>query len=235
MLSALLSPGVILKSVEPHIFSVFPDSDPVHQYDRSVVFYDRVIGNPVYNRLLWGYSISEFADFARAALSSETSGWVLDAGCGSLVFTAGTYANISERPVVMLDQSIQMLRAAKSRLIELRTEVPPNIVFLQGDVLQLPFRRESFSMVISMNVLHVLDEAEAMIDDLWKVLAPGGRLSVTSLILGRSVGDQYLRLLHRSGGIASPRDSRQVLAAFSEVGIPTSHYVRGNMMFIHSV
>lgn len=54
-------------------------------------FYDLVLCNRFYNRLVWGYSITDYASLTRDALES-TNGWVLDAGCGSLAFTAKTYA-----------------------------------------------------------------------------------------------------------------------------------------------
>lgn len=233
-LSDLCSPEVVLYSVEPHIFSVYPESRPVHHYDQNVPFYDRVIGNRFYNHLMWGYSISELLEFTRAALASRTSGWVLDAGCGSLVFNAGIYAGYNERPVLMLDESIQMLRAAKSRLLGLCGEVPSNVVFLQGDILQLPFRPRCFSTVISMSVLHVIEEMRLMIEELFSRLGEDGNLSLTSLVLGRSFGDRYLRYIYRSGGVASPRNPDQILRIFSQLGIPSDHYLRGNMLFIHS-
>jgi len=233
-ISGLLSPDVTLYSVEPHIFSVYPESEPIHHYDQNVPFYDRVIGNRIYNHVMWGYNISEFLAFTHSALLSRKSGWVLDAGCGSLVFTSEIYAEYSERPVLMLDQSIQMLRAAKSRLCGLCGEVPSNIVFIQGDILRLPFLQESFSTIISLSVLHVIEDMHSMIRELWKALDRGGNLSVTSLILGRSFGDRYLRYLHKLGGVASPRNWQQVLGIFSDIVIPTDHYVRGNMLFVHS-
>lgn len=235
MISELLLPGVALHSVEPHIFSVYPDSKPIHVYDQAVDFYDRVIGNSIYNRIFWGYSVSEFTDFIRMALASVGSGRVLDAGCGSLVFTAEPYSAYRDRPVVMLDQSIEMLRAAKSRLAKLCTGIPPNIVFLQGDILDLPFQPQSFITVVSMSVLHVLDDGRAMLGELTRVWDEAdGNLAVTSLVLGRAIGDRYLRFLRKKEGVADPRTAGEVVAFFSEMGLPTDHYVRGNMMFIHS-
>jgi ubiquinone/menaquinone biosynthesis C-methylase UbiE len=235
MISELLLPGVALYSVEPHIYSVYPDSKPIHDYDQAVDFYDRVIGNSIYNRIFWGYSISEFTDFIRAALVSAGSGRVLDAGCGSLVFTAEPYSTYRDRPVVMLDQSIEMLRAAKSRLAKLCTGIPPNIVFLQGDILDLPFQPQSFSTVVSMSVLHVLDDGRTMLGELTRVWEKeDGNLAVTSLVQGRAIGDRYLRFLRKKEGVADPRTAGEVAAFFSEISLPTDHYVRGNMMFIHS-
>jgi SAM-dependent methyltransferase len=234
MLSELLSPNITLYPVEPHLFSVYPESERAHDYDRAPAVYDSVIGNPWYNRLMWGYAISEYSSLVLPTLASATSGWVLDAGCGSLVFSAGVYADYRDRPMVMLDRSIEMLRAAKARLIRLNAYMPPNITFLQGDILELPFRPQSLSSVISMGILHVLDNAQGMVQELSRVLSPGGTLSVSSLVLGRWLGDRYLDVLHRAGGVAAPRTPADVLALFSGTGLATEHRVRGNMLFIHA-
>ena len=53
------------------------------------------------------------------ALSSSSAGNVLDLGCGSLAFTAKVYSQYTERPVVLVDQSLKMLRMAKSRIMKL--------------------------------------------------------------------------------------------------------------------
>ena len=91
--------------------------------------YDWVACNPIYNRLIWGYSIQIFAVIAREALRSSTKGNVLDLGCGSLAFTAKTHMQYSERPIVLVDQSLKMLSIAKSRLIKLNGKVPDHMVF----------------------------------------------------------------------------------------------------------
>ena len=235
MISELLLPGVALYSVEPHIYSVYPDSEPIHDYDQAVDFYDRVIGNLIYNWIFWGYSISEFTDFIRMVIARAGSDPILDAGCGSLVFTAEPYSAYRDRPVVMLDQSIEMLRAARSKLAKLCTGIPPNIVFLQGDILELPFQPQSFSTVVSMSVLHVLDDGRTMLGELKRVWdEENGNLAVTSLVLGRAIGDRYLRFLRKKEGVTDPRTAGEVVAFFSEMDLSTDHYVRGNMMFIHS-
>lgn len=232
MISELLLPGVALYSVEPHLYSVYQDSEPTHDYDQAVNFYDRVIGNSIYNRIFWGYSTSEFTDFIRAAVGSAASGRVLDAGCGSLVFTAEPYSAYRDRPVVMLDQSIEMLRAAKSRLAKLCTGIPPNIVFLQGDILDLPFQPQSFSTVVSMSVLHVLDDGRTMLGELKRVWdEEGGNLAVTSLVLGRAIGDRYLRFLRTKEGVADPRTAGEVVAFFSEMGLSTDHYGCSRLLY----
>ena len=79
---------------------------------------------------------------------------------------------------------------------------PPNIVFLQADILDLPFQPQSFSTVVSMSVLHVLKDGRAMLGELARVWdRDGGNLAVTSLVLGRAIGDRYLRFLRKKEGV----------------------------------
>ena len=99
---------VNLRLVEPHIYSIYPSGEDLSSYDKTFgTIYDLVGCNRLYNRLVWGYWTSEYHSLCFDALRSSPDGWVLDVGCGSLAFTAKTYANYSDRPVVLLDKSIQ--------------------------------------------------------------------------------------------------------------------------------
>jgi SAM-dependent methyltransferase len=232
-LATLMRDSSSLQAVEPHIYSVFPPGKRTYSYDSKAAIYDLVIGNRLYNRFMWGYGIEAFASFCHAALTSATDGWVLDAACGSLVFTAGVYAQYAERPVVLLDQSLQMLKAARTRLVKLTGSVPPNVVFLQGDIRELPFLPQRFQTIIALNVLHVLQDAEQMMRELESVLMPRGTISLTTLVTGRPRGDRYLRFLHRAGGVALPRGASQVLAAVEAGNLRvTGHEARGNMLLV---
>ena len=154
-LSEIILEDVKFRLIEPHIYSIYSQVENVGSYDRYGSIYDVVACNRLYNRLVWGYWTREFHCLALDALRSASDGWVLDAGCGSLAFTAGTYVQYSERPIVLLDQSMKLLRMAKARLTDLHGSVPPNMVFLHGDALELPFKPKSFTTIISMNLLHV--------------------------------------------------------------------------------
>ena len=113
--------------------------DRVFLINKFGTFYDLVACNPLYNRLIWGYATSKFASLADRALQSANDGVVLDIGCGSLAFTARTCSRYSDRPVVLVDQSLKLLRIAKSRLTRLNGQVPDNLIFLHADALQMPF------------------------------------------------------------------------------------------------
>lgn len=232
-LSALLSGSASLRLIEPHIYSVFSDIEISNPYDSPFGYiYDWVACNPLYNRLIWGYSVSRFASLAKDALNSSRDGSVLDLGCGSLAFTAKTYVQYSTRPVVLLDQSLRMLRIAKSRLMKLNGKVPDNMVFVHADALQLPFRQKSFQTIICQNLLHCLGDTKKLLIGLKNVLSEDGRMYFTTLVKGNRLGDKYLQALEDGGKLVS-RSIDQHQAVFEELGMSIRFDITGNMAFIY--
>jgi SAM-dependent methyltransferase len=191
--------------IEEGIYSVLKDASRAHQYDRKAALYDFLAGNRVYNRLLWGGSPDHYAAFARRADNSQPGGPVLDAGCGSLLFTAEAHLSCG-RTVVACDQSVDMLRRARKRLMKLKRLDNGAILLVQADLCDLPFRQNVFQTVLCMNVLHHYADAAALIRNLNQLLAATGQLYLTSLVLSdRLIGDAYLRLLHRQCWIVRPQ------------------------------
>ena len=158
ILSEIISEDVTLNLIEPNIYSVYGAVDMLGAYDKfgAATIYDVIACNRFYNRLMWGYSTKDYVSLGEEALTSSSEGWGLDLACGSLAFTAETYANTSNRPLVFLDQSLKLLRKGKSRLAKLRGNIPENIFFLHADALQLPFKANVFHTIIWLNLLHVL-------------------------------------------------------------------------------
>lgn len=232
-LSALLSKNVDLKLIEPHIYSVFSDIEVSNSYDSPFgSIYDWVACNPLYNRFIWGYSIAKFSSLAHDALTSSKNGNVLDIGCGSLAFTAKTYIQYSDRPVVLIDQSLKMLRIAKSRLIKLNGNVPDNMVFLHADALQLPFQQKSFNTIISQNLLHCLDDTKKLLIELKNILSEDGRMYFTTLVKGNRLADRYLKALADGGKLVS-RNIDQHRDVCEELGMSIKYDIDGNMAFIY--
>jgi ubiquinone/menaquinone biosynthesis C-methylase UbiE len=233
-LSEILLPDANLRLLEPQLYSLYgPGENFYSSYDRkgSLAFYDKVACSRLYNRLVWGYDIADYHTLCRAALNSSTAGWVLDAGCGSLAFTAETYASYTARPVVFLDQSINLLTLAKSRLANLHGGVPENVVFLHGDVLNMPFKPHSFGAIIAMNLLHVLSDIQGVLQKLREVLLDGGTMVFTTLIENNRLADKYLHMWARAGEVI-PRTAGQLLAEFAALDLPVESRIQGNMAFI---
>lgn len=230
-LSEIIPKDISLRLVEPHIYSLYPP-DKISSYDKFGGIYEVVACNRFYNRIVWGYWTSEYHSLCLDALESSTEEWVLDAGCGSLAFTAKTYLAYTERPVILSDQSIRMLRLAKSRLIKLNGTVPSNMVFLHGDVLQLPFKSQSFGTAIAMNLLHVIEDIKTMLKGLKSVLMERGSILFTTLLENNRFADKYLHKLGEAGYLI-PRSPDQMLSVFDELGMTVKCRIKGNLAFIY--
>lgn len=203
--------GRELREVEPGLYSVLDDRDEEQHYDRLAGVYDRLIGSRLYNRWMWGSDLGDYTAFAGAALRSATGSPYLDAGCGSMLFTAEVYRQ-AQRPVIAIDHSLEMLRRARARLQQSDGDIPANVVLIQADLHALPFQPASFSTVLSMGMLHLFEEGEAMLRAVRTVLLPRGRLYLNTLVLNQRWGDHYLRFLHRRGEVAALRTVEDVRA-----------------------
>ncbi len=231
-LSALLLENTILRSVEPGIYSVLPDNESGNEYDTQFGFiYDIVACNPIYNRLIWGYSVKIFPKIATDALRSSPEGNVLDLGCGSLAFTAKAYSQYAEQPVVLADQSLKMLRMAKSRLIKQNGKVPGNLVFLHSDALNLPFQENAFATIISENLLHCLDETSNLLRQLRNIISENGKIFFTTLVKSNRLADKYLQALADSGKLIyrTVADHKEI---FKRVGLAATYETNGNLLSI---
>ncbi|MBW2034285.1 MAG: class I SAM-dependent methyltransferase [Deltaproteobacteria bacterium] len=224
ILSAIIFKDVSLWLVEPNIYSVYSPGEMPGAYDSFGVstIYDLVACNRLYN----------WVTLCENALASSSEGWVLDIACGSLAFTAKFYANYSERPVVLLDQSLKLLRKGKSRLMKRNGKVPANMVFLHADALQLPFKGEIFRTIISLNLLHCLDDVKTVLKELKRVLTADGTAALTTLVRNKRWSDSYLNMLARSG-VVVPRSPGHLLSAFDDLDMPVKHQIKGNLAFIN--
>lgn len=206
-LKEVLAENCKVRPVEDDIYSVLPDDSSKHHYDRRATIYDLLVGTRLYNSVMWGSSPLDYVAFARQAVTSCTDGRFLDAGCGSLLFTAPTYLEAG-RQVIAFDQSIAMLRRARKRLLKLAGSMPSHISLLQADLSDLPFRPASFRTVLCLNVLHQFADATTLLPNLEKLLTDGGQLYLTSVIVNnRFIGDRYLNALYSTGEFVRPRSS----------------------------
>ena len=194
-------------------------------YDRHAAIYDRLIGSPLYNRLVWGTSTDEYSAFAREALASGT-GPFLDAGCGTAVFTAEAYS-ATDRELVLTDLSEGMLARARERV--------PRAEHVVADLFALPFAPGRFGTVACFAMLHVLDEPWRALEALRPHVAPGGAFFASMLVADRRFGARYMKLLRRRGEFGPPRTEAELLDAAREVFGPGAHVTRhGSMAYLRA-
>ena len=240
MLREVVAGGRTLRPVGGGIYSALAGDAGGRGYDRRAAVYDAVVGTGVYNRVMWGASPRDYEAFARGAFASAGGGLLLDAPCGSLLFSARAYAESAESVcgVVAVDQSLGMLRRARARLLGAAGAAPENVVLVQADLEDLPFRAASFDAVLCMNVLHLYSgDAPALVSNLGGLLKDGGRLYLTSLVHGgRPVGDNYLRLLHRAGEFVRPRGEDELRGLLEKsLGHKVDCETKGNMAYATAV
>ena len=232
-LSEIISEDISLNFVETDIYSVYSVGDSPGAYDSigASTIYDVVACNRFYNRFMWGYSIKEYAALCEDRLAASSEGWVLDLACGSMAFTEEIYANCSNRPVVFLDQSLKLLRKGKSRIEKLKGSISENMFFLHADALQLPFNDNVFNTVISLNLLHCIDDVNTALKEIKRVLTASGNSAITTLVKGNRWSNRYLDMLAASGALVS-RSFDEILSAFNDMEMHVTHKIQGNLAFI---
>jgi SAM-dependent methyltransferase len=136
------------------------------------------VWRPVGARLamgLGGPDTDEEHRMALSALAISPGDRVLDVACGPGNFTRD-FANAAgdEGLVVGLDASLTMLETA------VRQTATTNVAYLRADAADLPFRDACFDAVSCFAALYFIEEAERALEEIVRVLAPGGRVALLS-------------------------------------------------------
>jgi ubiquinone/menaquinone biosynthesis C-methylase UbiE len=226
-----LMKDVQLDEVDEGIFSCLGKAERQSDYDSKVGAYDLVVGNRFYNRIVWGNWPANYRDFCRQALASTPGGIYLDAGCGSLVFTASVYAEADNKLIVLMDRSLGMLARGRDRIRKLRGSVPDNIRFLQGSIFDLPFREHVFDSVASYGVLHIFDDKTGMLGEMERVKRNSGQLFFSSLVGNNALGRKYLEILKKAGEVAECHSSESLARMLSATPFRYRIDTIGNMAY----
>lgn len=113
------------------------------------------------------FSITDIFQTYNKSLDNIIGKKVLDMGCGSGRFTFGL-AKIGAKEVIGIDKDITTAEKnqEKAKL--------PNLKFIKGDVLKLPFEDETFDFVWCKGILHHRGNIDKGLDELSRVLKQGG-------------------------------------------------------------
>jgi SAM-dependent methyltransferase len=98
---------------------------------------------------------------------------VLDAGCGAGTITRAIARALPQGSVVGVDRELRYIEYACR---EVQSEQLHNVEFNVGDVLHLPFESGHFDVVWSKHLLHWVHQRGAALQELKRVLRPGGRM-----------------------------------------------------------
>ena len=132
---------------------------------------------PAWGRVLMGPLGPGMAGERRIAqelLELAPGSTVLDIACGPGNFVRDFAGAVGRRGLVVgLDASPTMLARAVDD-----TRAAPNLAYVRGDAIRLPFRDGAFDAICCFAALHLFDEPLAALDAMARVLAPGGRLAI---------------------------------------------------------
>lgn len=106
---------------------------------------------------------------------------ILDIGCGAGVDSFFAAAMVGpEGKVIGIDLIPEMVERAKKNLE--KTSIP-NVIFQEGSAEDLPFPDETFGSVISNGVFNLIPDKMKALNEVLRVLKPGGRFLLADQVL----------------------------------------------------
>jgi ubiquinone/menaquinone biosynthesis C-methylase UbiE len=127
-----------------------------------------------------GPGMAEEIRIARLLLGLSPGDCVLDIACGPGNFSRAFAAAVGDSGLVVgLDASRTMLErgAADLRRSDLR-----NLALVRGDATALPFLDDIFDCVCCFAALHLFEDSLTGLDEMARVLAPGGRIALMTSV-----------------------------------------------------
>ena len=126
-----------------------------------------------------GPGMADEKRIARLLLGLGPGDGVLDVACGPGNFVREFARLVGPTGLVVgLDASPTMLRRAVADTPAARRRGDGNIGYVRGSATAMPFRDASFDAVCCFAALHLFDDPYGALDEMARVLTPGGRIAL---------------------------------------------------------
>jgi ubiquinone/menaquinone biosynthesis C-methylase UbiE len=148
---------------------------------------------------LMGPGMAEEIRIARLLLGLGEGDVVLDVACGPGNFSREFARAIGpEGLVVGLDGSRTMLERGRD---DLRGSGLGNLALIRADATDLPFRVDVFDGVCCFAAIHLFDDPLAALDEMTRVLRPGGRIALMASVRRQVTVPPLKPLVERASGM----------------------------------
>lgn len=183
-------------------------------------FWDRMADRYVASPIADVPSYEKKLDITRGYLRPDME--VLEVGCGSGA-TALLHAP-HVKHILATDFSARMIEIAKARAAE---QGVTNVTFEQADITSLDKPDGSFDMVLALSVLHLMEDRDAAIGTIHRLLKPGGYFISSTACMGDSVGFfKYIGPVGRALGllpILNVMTRRELVESIEGAGFALAH------------
>lgn len=185
------------------------------------IVYDRISGDPRLGALLWrigvGSGVGVLHRTAREELDRLGDGaTVLDVPCGGGIVLRDLPADHRLR-YLAADISPAMLQRTRAEAVRLGLG---GVETVEMDVTDLPLVDGTVDLVLAFTSLHCFPDPRAAIGEIARVLAPGGRLALSTILTDAPWPYRGVWPLGRAAGVLGPGCSHAELRAWAtEAGL----------------